>query len=139
MNYMVGERSEPKKFKYYKSYTKKHILYEKIWIYCITINMWVIVYQKYYIVSGLYYCIILYIFLPLIVLIVSFGHAAVMIKSKFLTWHCYEEIIVTNLALLWSNALSKKSRTSVRSGKSPPSVSSLLILRSIEQPNSESW
>ena len=37
-----------------------------------------IVYQKYYIVSGLYYCIILYIFLPLIVLIVlivSFGHA----------------------------------------------------------------
>ena len=29
INYKVGERGKPKKFKYYKSYTKKHILYEK--------------------------------------------------------------------------------------------------------------
>ena len=57
MNNKVGERSELKKFKYNKSYTKKkkHICYEKIWIYCIyciNINIGV-VYQKYYIVSGL--------------------------------------------------------------------------------------
>ena len=48
MNYKVGERSGPKKFRYYKSYTKKiHIFYEKIriyCIYCININMEVIVY-----------------------------------------------------------------------------------------------
>ena len=47
MNYKVGERSEPKKLKYYKSYTKKRYIIEKIWIYCIyciNIKMEVIVY-----------------------------------------------------------------------------------------------
>ena len=29
MNYKVGERSEPKKFKYYKYYTKENIYYMK--------------------------------------------------------------------------------------------------------------
>jgi hypothetical protein len=102
MNYKVGEQSEPKKIKYYKSYTKKtyiiwknmdllYLLYKyKNGSYCIMY----IVYQKYYIVSGLYYCIILYIFLPLIVvivLIVSFGHAEeqTILERNFENPDCY--------------------------------------------------
>ena len=90
MNYKVGERSDPKNSNIINHIQKKHILYEKIWIYCIycinlNIKLLYIVYQKYYIVSGLYYCIILYIFLlliVLIVLIVSFGHADIYILYK---------------------------------------------------------